>query len=56
MDLKNWRLNISRVGAMHFSKFLIIPVNVANDMNLEVGDYVRMEYDDKTKELKVKKN
>ncbi len=55
-QLNNWRLNIAKVKSMNFSRFIIIPFTMANDMELEPGDYVRMEYDDKEKCIKIKKN
>ncbi len=56
MDLRNWRLNIAKTKAMNGSRYIIIPYLMANDMNLEAGDYVYLEYDDVKKEIKMRKN
>lgn len=56
MNLKNWRENIVRTGKLGNSKYIVIPMIIANDMGIEVGDYMKVVYDDQAKEIKVTKN
>ena len=57
MNLKNWRENISKVTLVgRYSKHVIIPAVIANEMDLDEGSYVYMKYDEKTKSLTIKKS
>lgn len=56
MDLKNWRENIARVKGMNFSRYVIIPFVMANSMGIEAGDYVKLEYNEEEKSIKIMKN
>lgn len=56
MNLKNWRENISKVMKVSSSRHVIIPVVIANEMELDENSYVYMKYDEKTKSLTIKKS
>lgn len=57
MDLKNWRENIAKVSIVgKYSKQVIIPTVIANEMGLDESSYVYMKYDEKTKSLTIKKS
>lgn len=57
MDLKNWRENIAKVSIVgKYSKQVIIPTVIANEMGLDESSYVYMKYDEKAKSLTIKKS
>lgn len=56
MELRNWRENISKVIKNGYSKHVIIPSIIINEMGLEDGSYVHLKYDEKTKSLTIKKS
>lgn len=56
MNLKNWRENISKVMKVGASRHVIIPVVIANEMELDEKSYVYLKYDEKTKSLIIKKS
>lgn len=53
MDLKNWKLDIQDVKRNNKSRYITLPFLMANDMGIELGDYVRIEYDDEKKTITV---
>ena len=55
MDLKNWRENIVKVNKMNYSRMVVIPSTIANEMKLDENSYVYMVYDEKTKSLIITK-
>ena len=55
MDLKNWKLDIQDVKRNNKSRYITLPFLMANDMGIELGDYVRIEYDEKEKSIKITK-
>lgn len=55
MNLKNWRENIAKVNKMNYSRMIVIPTVIANEMELDENSYVYMIYDEKTKSLTITK-
>lgn len=55
MDLKNWRENISKVMKTGYSRLVVIPTVIANEMEIEENSYVHMKYDETTKSLVITK-
>lgn len=55
MNLKNWRENIAKVNKMNYSRMVVIPTVIANEMELDENSYVYMVYDEKTKSLTITK-
>lgn len=55
MNLKNWRENIAKVNRINYSRMVVIPSTIANEMELDENSYVYMVYDEKTKSLTITK-
>lgn len=55
MDLRNWRENISKVTKTGYSRQVVIPTVIANEMGLGDDSYVYMKYDEATKSLTITK-
>lgn len=49
------KFSIAKVKRMNASRYILIPYVTANAMGVEEGDYVRLEYDEENKEMKIKK-
>ena len=56
METKSWKLDIDKVKRNNNSKYITLPFLMAQDMGIEIGDYVRLEYDDEKKTITVSKN
>lgn len=55
MNLKNWRENIAKVNKMNYSRMVVIPTVIANEMELDENSFVHMIYDENTKTLTITK-
>ena len=55
METKSWKLDIDKVKRNNNSKYITLPFLMAQDMGIEIGDYVRIVYDEEKKEMTVTK-
>lgn len=55
MNLRNWRENVAKVTKTGYSRQVVIPTVIANEMGLDDNSYVYMKYDEATKSLTITK-
>lgn len=55
METNNWKVDIDQVKRNNKTRHITLPFLMAQDMGIEIGDYVRLEYDDEKKTITVSK-